>query len=47
MFAPERIRIIKGILIDKNHINVSDLSSLLSVSEVTIRRDLEKLENEI
>lgn len=46
MFAPERIRIIKGILTDKKHINVSDLSALLSVSEVTIRRDLEKLESE-
>ena len=46
MFAPERIRIIKGILLDKKHINVSDLSSLLNVSEVTIRRDLEKLESE-
>ena len=46
MFAPERIRIIKGLLIDKKHINVSDLSSMLNVSEVTIRRDLEKLENE-
>lgn len=46
MFAPERIRIIKGILIDKKHINVSDLSSMLNVSEVTIRRDLEKLEHE-
>lgn len=46
MFAPERIRIIKGILFDKKHINVSDLSSMLNVSEVTIRRDLEKLETE-
>lgn len=46
MFAPERIRIIKGILTDKKHTNVSDLSSILNVSEVTIRRDLEKLENE-
>lgn len=46
MFGPERIRIIKGILLDKKHINVSDLSSMLNVSEVTIRRDLEKLENE-
>jgi DeoR family transcriptional regulator, fructose operon transcriptional repressor len=46
MFAPERIRIIKSLLIDKKHINVSDLSSMLNVSEVTIRRDLEKLENE-
>ncbi|MCX7709578.1 MAG: DeoR/GlpR family DNA-binding transcription regulator [Clostridia bacterium] len=46
MFAPERIRIIKGILLDKKHINVSDLSAMLNVSEVTIRRDLEKLEKE-
>jgi DeoR family transcriptional regulator, fructose operon transcriptional repressor len=46
MFAPERIRIIKGILTDKKHINVSDLSAMLNVSEVTIRRDLEKLESE-
>jgi DeoR family transcriptional regulator, fructose operon transcriptional repressor len=46
MFAPERLRIIKGILLDKNHINVSDLSTMLNVSEVTIRRDLEKLEQE-
>jgi Transcriptional regulators of sugar metabolism len=46
MFAPERIRIIKGILTDKKHINVSDLSTMLNVSEVTIRRDLEKLESE-
>ncbi|MBZ4647492.1 MAG: DeoR family transcriptional regulator, fructose operon transcriptional repressor [Petroclostridium sp.] len=46
MFAPERIRIIKGILLDKKHINVSDLSTMLNVSEVTIRRDLEKLEKE-
>ena len=46
MFAPERIRIIKGILVQKKHTNVSDLSTLLNVSEVTIRRDLEKLESE-
>ena len=46
MFGPERIRLIKGILLDKKHINVSDLSAMLNVSEVTVRRDLEKLENE-
>jgi DeoR family transcriptional regulator, fructose operon transcriptional repressor len=46
MFASERLRIIKGILVDKKHINVSDLSTMLNVSEVTIRRDLEKLDNE-
>jgi DeoR/GlpR family transcriptional regulator of sugar metabolism len=46
MFASERIRVIKRLLLDKKHINVSDLSSMLNVSEVTIRRDLEKLETE-
>ncbi|OLN32739.1 DeoR/GlpR family DNA-binding transcription regulator [Desulfosporosinus metallidurans] len=46
MFASERIRIIKSILLDKKHIDVSTLSTMLDVSEVTIRRDLEKLEKE-
>jgi DeoR family transcriptional regulator, fructose operon transcriptional repressor len=46
MFVIERVRIIKGILLDKKHINVSSLSKMLNVSEVTIRRDLEKLEEE-
>lgn len=46
MFALERTRIIKKLLIDKKHITVSDLSAMLDVSEVTIRRDLEKLEIE-
>lgn len=46
MFASERIRIIKQILFDKKHVDVSALSTMLNVSEVTIRRDLEKLEKE-
>lgn len=46
MFAAERIRLIKELLTDKKHIDVSTLSSLLNVSEVTIRRDLEKLESQ-
>lgn len=46
MFASERIRIIKSILIDKRHLNVSELSEVLNVSEVTVRRDLEKLETD-
>lgn len=46
MFAVERIRLIKELLTDKKHIDVSTLSSILNVSEVTIRRDLEKLENQ-
>lgn len=46
MFAVERIRLIKELLTDKKHIDVSTLSSILNVSEVTIRRDLEKLEGQ-
>jgi DeoR family transcriptional regulator, fructose operon transcriptional repressor len=46
MFAPERIRIIKKMIKEKRRINVSDLSVFLNVSEVTIRRDLEKLEEQ-
>lgn len=46
MFAAERLKLIKNILIEKKQINVMTLSNMLSVSEVTIRRDLEKLENE-
>lgn len=46
MFAPERIKIIKKYLDDNKKAEVSELSSLLDVSEVTIRRDLEKLEKE-
>ena len=46
MFGAERINRIKKILSEKKRADVSTLSSLLGVSEVTIRRDLEKLENE-
>lgn len=46
MFAHERIKKIKEILMQKNYVNVSYISSLLDVSEVTIRRDFEKLEKE-
>jgi len=46
LFAAERTKIIIEILKDKKHINVSDLSNMLNVSEVTIRRDLEKLEKQ-
>ena len=46
MFALERIKIIKRYLIENNQAEVSNLSESLGVSEVTIRRDLEKLENE-
>ncbi len=46
MFAIERQRMIKKLLLEHRHVNVSDLSSTLTVSEVTIRRDLEKLESD-
>lgn len=46
MFAIERIRIIKNYLIENKQAEVNQLSQMLGVSEVTIRRDLEKLEEE-
>lgn len=46
MFAIERIRIIKNYLQKNNKVSVAKLSELLDVTEVTIRRDLEKLEKE-
>ncbi|MBZ2174516.1 DeoR/GlpR family DNA-binding transcription regulator [Schnuerera sp. xch1] len=46
MFAIERIRIIKNYLYKKKKVFVNELSEMLNVSEVTIRRDLEKLEDE-
>lgn len=46
MFAIERMRIIKNYLHTKKKVSVNELSKMLNVSEVTIRRDLEKLEDE-
>lgn len=46
MFAIERIRIIKNYIMNNQQAEVSTLSNMLNVSEVTIRRDLEKLEEE-
>ena len=46
MFAVERIKIIKNHLIKEQKVSTARLSELLDVSEVTIRRDLEKLESE-
>jgi DeoR family transcriptional regulator, fructose operon transcriptional repressor len=46
MFAIERIKIIKDYLNKDKHVSVAKLSNLLNVTEVTIRRDLEKLESE-
>ncbi len=46
MFAIERVKIIKNHLLKEQKVSVSKLSELLDVTEVTIRRDLEKLESE-
>lgn len=46
MFAAERINILKSYLRERGKLDVHSMSQLLSVSEVTIRRDLEKLEAE-
>ena len=46
MFAPERKKKIKEIVLENKQIEVSQLSKMLGVSDVTIRRDLEKLESE-
>ncbi len=46
MFPVERLTRIREILLDKKQIDISYLSNALHVTEVTIRRDLEKLESE-
>ncbi len=46
MFALERIRLIRKYLEEHHQAEVHALSGLLAVSEVTIRRDLEKLEHD-
>lgn len=46
MLADVRIKKIKEILLEYKHIDINTLSSLLSVSMATIRRDLDKLEQE-
>ena len=46
MYAKERKRIIKKFLAENGKVSVGSLSELLEVSEVTIRRDLETLEEE-
>lgn len=46
MFAEERIRRIKEILLEYEHVDINTLTSLLGASVTTIRRDLDRLENE-
>jgi DeoR family fructose operon transcriptional repressor len=46
VYAIERVRIIKKYMEDHGQAQVHGLSRLLGVSEVTVRRDLERLEND-
>ncbi|HHV98910.1 MAG TPA: DeoR/GlpR transcriptional regulator [Clostridiaceae bacterium] len=46
MFGVQRLNKIREIILELEFVSVSTLSEMLGVSEVTIRRDLEKLENE-
>lgn len=46
MFAEERIRKIKEILLKYEQVDVSTLASVLGASVTTIRRDLDRLESE-
>jgi DeoR family transcriptional regulator, fructose operon transcriptional repressor len=46
MFAAERLNIIRKIMLERKQVDVITLSNILSVSEVTVRRDLEKLEED-
>lgn len=46
LFAVERVKIIKDYLQKDKKVSVTKLSSLLNVTEVTIRRDLIKLEQD-
>ncbi|WP_066646625.1 DeoR/GlpR family DNA-binding transcription regulator [Christensenella timonensis] len=46
MFKAARLAKIKEVLLDRGQVDVSTLSALLNVSDVTIRSDLEQLEKE-
>ena len=46
MFAIERQARIKEILLKEKRVDVIELSKMFSVTEVTIRRDLDKLARE-
>ena len=46
MFAAQRLENIKKIMLQQENVNIVTLCNLLNVSDATIRRDLEKLENE-
>ncbi len=47
MFPAERQKIIRNLITKDGQVEVTTLSSMLNVSEVTIRKDLEKLQKEM
>ncbi len=46
MFAAQRLEVIKDLLIKNKSIEVSGLATILNVSDVTVRKDLDKLESD-
>ncbi len=46
MFGAQRLQLIRELILEQEMVDVSSLSEKLNVSEVTIRRDLDKLEQE-
>ena len=46
MFAAQRIKVIKEIMIKNKSVDIATLTNILDVSDVTVRKDLEALEKE-
>jgi DeoR/GlpR family transcriptional regulator of sugar metabolism len=46
MFAADRLSIIRSYILEKKKVSVAEISRMLGVSEVTVRRDLEALDDE-
>ena len=46
MFGVQRLQKIREIIIQQKYVDVQNLSAIIGVSEVTIRRDLDKLQKE-
>lgn len=46
VFAAQRIKIIKDVLIKNKSVDIATLTNILDVSDVTVRKDLETLEKE-
>ncbi len=47
MFAIERQKVIKNMILEQGQVEVNTLSQILNVSEVTIRKDLDKLQKDL